>query len=156
MSRIDFENGSNFDGIQAVIDGYGDLLTDEQGLRIMSYYKQAYYGKLGKDYTEQDRNLARQLMDQQVNFLNNENYDSKRYKAKLINKFGFETWLSWIFGKVILDCETKVTRIKSLNGFVKKCFVEKRLKEFGEGIGSSVCSEKTSWEEDLFLLIINR
>lgn len=145
---------SNLYEIQTIIDSYGNLLTDEQGLMIMNYYKQAYYDKLGKDHTEQERNLARQIIDQQISFLKNETYDSKRYKIKLINKFDFETWLSWVFGKIILNCETKLTKIKSLNEFIKESFVNKRLKEFGEGIGSSVCSEKTSWEEDLFLSAI--
>lgn len=152
MAFKELKDTSKIYEIQEIIGSYGDLLTDEQSVRILDYYKQAYYGKLGKDYTEQDRTLATQIIEQQIKFLQNETYDSKRYKIKLINKFGFDTWLSWIFGKVILNCGVKSTKIKSLNGFVKEYFVDKRLKEFAEGVGSSVYSEKTSWEEDLFLL----
>ncbi len=152
MAFSEIEDTSKLYEIQAIIDSYSGLLTDEQSLSIMNYYKQAYYDKLSKDYTEQDRNLAKQMIDQQISFLQNETYDSKRYKTKLINKFGFETWLSWIFSKVILSCETKLTKIKSLNGFVKSYFVDKRLKEFAEGIGSSVFSEKISFEDGLLLI----
>lgn len=149
MAFSEIEDTSKLYEIQTIIDSYSNLLTDEQSLLIMNYYKQAYYGKLEKDYNENDRRLAQQFIEQQIKFLQNESFDSKRYKVKLINKFGFETWLSWIFGKVILYCEIKITKIKSLNGFVKEYFVDKNLKLFAEGIGSSVFSEKTSFDKDL-------
>lgn len=118
--------------IETITQSYGDLLTPEQCLAIQSYYKQAYYGKIGKEYSESERNIARTLINQQLEFLKNETFDSRRYKVKLINRLTFETWISWIFGKIILFPNVKNIAVKPLNLMIKEYFVDKKTALFAD------------------------
>lgn len=146
------ENTSEIENIKDILYQYNDLLTEEQKEKIYNYYKQAFYGRANKDYTDESRNLAREYIKNQIKFLENENYDSKKYKVKLIDKLGFDTWLSWIFGTIILNCEIKITKIKCINNFIKDYFINKRLKKLAENLGTSVLVFKNGWEEEKFYL----
>ncbi|MBO4516714.1 hypothetical protein J5751_04790 [bacterium] len=120
--------------IKEIIGSYENFLTDTQKQAIYSYYEQAYY-LTSKDYAGDDKLLARELIREQIEFLKNETFDSKRYKVNLINKFGFDTWVSWIFGKIRLDLKVKTTDISCVNESAK-IFLKKKIKDFASVIGS--------------------
>lgn len=136
-----YEKEDVMQDIMVIINEYGDLLTDTQKQAIYNYYKQAYYSS-AKDYLEIDKKLAREHIQKQIKFLENESWDGKRYKVKLIDKLGFDTWLSWIFGKIILDIKPTTTDISCVCGFVKDYFIKRRIRDLASVLGNITIIEE--------------
>ena len=101
MARFEIseEEAGIINTLNNIIKSYGTLLNEEQANKIYKYYRDAYFEKLSRDYTEDDKKRAKDTIEQQLKFLENESFSSKKYKIKLIDKIEFNTWLSWIFGK---------------------------------------------------------
>ena len=129
MARFEIseEEAGIINTLNNIIKSYGTLLNEEQANKIYKYYRDAYFEKLSRDYTEDDKKRAKDTIEQQLKFLENESFSSKKYKIKLIDKIEFNTWLSWIFGKVILSFEKDNLKIKTLNNFIKCYFIKTNL-----------------------------
>ena len=125
--EISEEEAGIINTLNNIIKSYGTLLNEEQANKIYKYYRDAYFEKLSRDYTEDDKKRAKDTIEQQLKFLENESFSSKKYKIKLIDKIEFNTWLSWIFGKVILSFEKDNLKIKTLNNFIKCYFIKTNL-----------------------------
>lgn len=134
MSFNEYENDV-MPEIKEIINSYGDLLSDTQKGTIYNYYKQAYYSS-AKDYLEIDKKLARERIQKEIKFFENESWDSKRYKVKLIDKLGFDTWLSWIFGDIRLEIQASTTKLYCLTNFVKDYFVKRKIRDLASVLGN--------------------
>ena len=85
MARFEIseEEAGIINTLNNIIKSYGTLLNEEQANKIYKYYRDAYFEKLSRDYTEDDKKRAKDTIEQQLKFLENER---KRTRSSFLAK----------------------------------------------------------------------
>ena len=132
-----------------ILEGYENLLKKEKIESIIKHI-QSSYNINEKTMSFSEKEATKEFIYKKICFLKNESEKSKILKSRLLNKFSFDSFLSWIFCGVVFINEGNKIKMKIFNDFFKKYFFEKNLELIKECLGCEVEFDNTTYDYDCY------